>query len=204
MKKFVNSWVAMVMAVMFLVSCGATQTPEAAAETVVTGYEMIPSTLFASTVIYCQTREKNGTLSGDALVKAKGAYAMAAETFIKAGDPLSGYIDGSFPPSALSLLPTLLNQLAVILANLSGGPLTGQFKPAKYVPTSSEIKLLHMKMKAGLTLSPAEIEMAIGLVIMIAEYIASKIKGNPAFTDEQKAALKNRIKVAQQAVPVWN
>jgi hypothetical protein len=206
MKKFVNSWVAMVMAVMFLVSCGATQTPEAATETMVVGYESTAMVVFPTVVVYCQTREKNGSLTGEQLVQFKASYKTAADMFVKAGDTAKGYIDGTFPPSALSLLPTVMQQIAIILANLSGGPLqAGQFyKQTKHVPTTAEIRSLTTKMKAGQMLSPVEIEMLVGALIMIAEYIVGKIKGNPTFTDIEKTALKARIDNAQKMIPAWN
>jgi hypothetical protein len=206
MKKFVNSWVAMVMVVMFMVSCGATQTPEAATETVVTGYESVAMVVFPTVVIYCQTREKNGTLTGDQLIQFKASYKTASDMFVKVGDTAKGYIDGTFPPSALALLPTVMQQIAIILANLSGGPLqAGQYyKKSEKIPTSAEIRALTMKMKAGQTLSPAEIELLVGALITIAQYIVSKIQGNPTFTDEQKVALKGRIDLAQKSVPAWN
>lgn len=107
---------------LFLASCswfqGAKKT-----ETIVISYETLATVAFPTVLAYLQQREKNQSLTGDALIKAKKQYAEARRLAIQAGDMLKAGISGQ--TANYALVPSLLRQAAIILADLSGGKVSG-------------------------------------------------------------------------------
>ena len=114
---------ALTVMLVFMASCAWLQSPAGKTETVVISYETIATVAFPTVLVYLQQREKNGSLSGDALASAKNRYAEARALIIKAGDILKNGIGGQTIDA--SLVPSLLRQAAVILADLSGGNVSG-------------------------------------------------------------------------------
>ena len=70
--------------------------------------------------VYLSEREKNGSLSGEPLARAKADYNLARNKFIQAGDMLKKAIES---PLAFNqaLYQSLLEQAAVAAAQLSKG-----------------------------------------------------------------------------------
>ena len=114
---------ALGMILFFIVSCAWLQQPGNKTETIVVSYETLATVAFPTVLIYLQEREKNGSLSGNSLAQAKTKYAQARQMAIQAGDLLKAGISGQ--TGNLSLVPSLLRQAAIILADLSGGSLSG-------------------------------------------------------------------------------
>jgi hypothetical protein len=107
----------------FLTSCAWMLTAKGKTETIVISYETMATVAFPTVLAYLQQREKNGSLSGDALVGAKKKYNWARELTIQAGDKLKAGIDGQ--AANFALVPSLLRHAAMILADLSGGKVSG-------------------------------------------------------------------------------
>ena len=120
-RKFVSVGI-IIMLMVFFSSCawfqGAKKT-----ETIVISYETLATVAFPTVLVYLQQREKNGSLSGPALVDAQKKYAEARRLAIQAGDMLKAGISGQ--AAKYALVPSLLRQAAIILADLSGGALSG-------------------------------------------------------------------------------
>ena len=114
---------ALLVLLTFLASCAWLQTPQGKTETIVISYETIETVAFPTVLAYLQGREKNGSLSGDGLTSAKNRYAEARTLAIQAGDVLKKGIAGQTVD--VTLVPSLLRQAAVILADLSGGVVAG-------------------------------------------------------------------------------
>ena len=114
---------ALLVLLTFLASCAWLQTPQGKTETIVISYETIATVAFPTVLAYLQQREKNGSLSGDGLKSAKNRYAEARTLAIQAGDVLKKGIAGQTVD--VTLVPSLLRQAAVILADLSGGVVAG-------------------------------------------------------------------------------
>ncbi len=114
--------VSVIILMVFLTSCawfqGAKKT-----ETIVISYETLATVAFPTVLVYLQQREKNVSLAGDALTNAKKKYAEARRLAIQAGDMLKAGIGGQ--PANFALVPSLLRQAAIILADLSGGKVSG-------------------------------------------------------------------------------
>ncbi len=114
--------VSVMVLMLFLSSCawfqGAKKT-----ETIVISYETLATVAFPTVLVYLQQREKNGSLAGDALINAKRKYAEARRLAIQAGDMLKAGIAGQ--AGSYALVPSLLRQAAIILADLSGGTVSG-------------------------------------------------------------------------------
>ena len=92
-------------------------------ETIVISYETLATVAFPTVLAYLQQREKNQSLTGDALANAKKQYAEARRLTIQAGDMLKAGISGQ--SANYAVVPSLLRQAAVILADLSGGKVSG-------------------------------------------------------------------------------
>ncbi len=107
---------------MFLVSCALFQGAKKT-ETIVISYETIATIAFPCVLSYLQQREANGSLAGEALINAKRKYAEARRLAIQAGDMLKAGIGGQ--PVNFALVPSLLRQAAIILADLSEGKVQG-------------------------------------------------------------------------------
>ena len=114
--------VSVVILLAFLTSCAWFQGAKKM-ETIVISYETLATVAFPTVLVYLQQREINGSLSGDALVNAKKQYAEARRLAIQAGDMLKAGIGGL--PANFALVPSLLRQVAIILADLSGGKVSG-------------------------------------------------------------------------------
>ncbi len=110
---------ALATLMVLLTSCIWLQQQGIKTETIVISYETLATIAFPTVLVYLQEREKNGSLSGDALVNAKKQYAQARQMAIQAGDIMKEGISGK--TNNLTLVPALLRQAAIILANLSGG-----------------------------------------------------------------------------------
>jgi len=106
----------------FLTSCAWFQGAKKM-DTIVISYETIATIAFPSVLSYLQQREKNGSLAGDSLINAKKQYAEARRLAIQAGDMLKAGIGGQ--AANFALVPSLLRQAAIILADLSGGQVSG-------------------------------------------------------------------------------
>jgi len=123
-----------------LVSCAGMQTIQGRTETMVISYESIGTIGFPSVLAYLQQREKNGSLIGDALIKAKADYGLARSKFIKAGDATISIVQGTGTPVTPSTIALLLREVAIILADLSA-PAGGQVKGNTLtVPVTGGIK----------------------------------------------------------------
>jgi len=107
---------------LFLASCVLFQ-GKGKTETIVISYETLATVAFPTVLVYLQQREKNGSLAGDALVNAKKQYAEARRLTIQAGNMLKAGIGGQ--AANFALVPSLLRQAAIILADLSGGKVSG-------------------------------------------------------------------------------
>ncbi len=92
-------------------------------ETIIISYETLATVAFPTVLAYLQQREANGSLSGPGLINAKKKYAEARKLAIQAGDMLKAGIGGQ--PANFALVPSLLRQAAIILADLSGGKISG-------------------------------------------------------------------------------
>lgn len=106
----------------FLTSCAWFQ-GAGKMETIVISYETLATVAFPTVLIYLQQRQANGSLSGPALDNAKKKYAEARKLAIQAGDMLKAGIGGQ--PANFALVPSMLRQAAIILADLSGGKVQG-------------------------------------------------------------------------------
>jgi len=106
----------------FLTSCALFQGAKKM-ETIIISYETLATVAFPTVLVYLQQREKNGSLAGPALDNAKKQYAEARRLAIQAGDMLKAGIGGQ--PANFALVPSLLRQAAIILADLSGGKVQG-------------------------------------------------------------------------------
>lgn len=110
-----------------LASCASWKTAQGRTETVVISYESLGMIAFPTVLAYLQEREKNGSLSGDDLIKAKEKYKFARESYIHAGDALITYVKGGTQQASLiTQVSALLRQVAVVLADLSAGKVEGQ------------------------------------------------------------------------------
>jgi hypothetical protein len=121
--KFIG--VALILAA-FLAGCAGWQTAKGRTETMVISYESIGLIAFPTVLAYVQEREKNGTLAGDALIRSKAVYAQAKKSYIMAGDQMISTVQGTgggIPPATIA---ALLRQVAIALADLSGGKVEGQ------------------------------------------------------------------------------
>jgi hypothetical protein len=105
--------------------CAWFQTIQARTETMVISYESIGTIAFPTVLAYLQERERNGSLAGNALVKTKAAYAEAKAQYIKAGDAMISIVQGSGTPITPAAIAGLLRQVAVMLADLSAGNVSG-------------------------------------------------------------------------------
>jgi hypothetical protein len=116
--------VALILGLM--VGCAAWQTAQGRTETIVISYESVGMVAFPTVLAYLQQREINGSLSGDALANAKRSYASARTKYIEVGNLIITYVQGSGQPgNIMSQVSVLLRQIAVILADLSGGSVQG-------------------------------------------------------------------------------
>jgi len=109
------------------VGCGLFETPEARMQTITISYESVGMVAFPTVLAYLQQREINGSLSGDALASAKVAYANARQKYIEAGNLIISYIAGTAPTGGnpMAQVAVILRQVAVLLADLSGGKVSG-------------------------------------------------------------------------------
>lgn len=115
-----------ILVVAFLVSgCAWFQTIQARTETMVISYESIGTIAFPTVLAYLQERENNGSLAGDALIKAKSTYAEAKKQYIKAGDAMISIVQGTGTPLTPAAISGLLRQVAIMLADLSAGNVSG-------------------------------------------------------------------------------
>lgn len=115
--------ISIMVLMIFLSGCAWFQSPTGKTETVIISYETLATVAFPTVLTYLQQREKNGSLAGDSLTQAKKQYAQARQLAIQAGDMLKAGIAGQ--SSGFALVPALLRQAAVILADLSGGKVSG-------------------------------------------------------------------------------
>lgn len=115
--------VSIIMLMVFLAGCAWFQNAKGKTETIVISYETLATVAFPTVLVYLQQREKNGSLAGDALTNAKKKYAEARKLAIQAGDMLKAGIGGQ--PANFALVPSLLRQAAIILADLNGGKVAG-------------------------------------------------------------------------------
>ena len=125
MKKKVGLWllsaVAIACIVYGLTSCsGMGVKQETAYETITISYESVAMMAFPSVKVYIDRREQNGSLVGEPLAKAKANYMAAVALFKKAGNLYVDYISGT-PGTDFKLFPMMLRQVAIMLADLSGG-----------------------------------------------------------------------------------
>ncbi len=114
--------VSIVILLLLLVSCVLFQ-GKGKTETIVISYETLATVAFPTVLAYLQQKEKNGFLAGDALVNAKKQYAEARRLVIQAGDVLKAGIGGQ--AANYALVPSLLHQAAIILADLGNGSIKG-------------------------------------------------------------------------------
>lgn len=111
-----------VLLLTFLVGCAYLQTTKQKYEAITISYESVGMIAFPTVLAYLQQRELNGSLSGDALVNAKAAYANARTKYIEAGNMIIGFIQApQVNPNVMSSVALMLRQVAIILADLSGG-----------------------------------------------------------------------------------
>ncbi len=115
--------ISIIVLMVFLAGCAWFQSAKGKTETIVISYETLATIAFPTVLVYLQQREKNGSLAGDALINAKRKYAEARRLAIQAGDMLKAGIGGQ--PANFALVPSLLRQAAIILADLSGGKVSG-------------------------------------------------------------------------------
>ena len=106
----------LMMGVILLAGCAQFGTKT---EVVVVTYESAAA-IMQSTYVYLSEREKNGSLKGDALAKAKADYSLARAKFIQAGDLLKRNIEAP-SSSNVQAYQELLNEVARIAASLQGG-----------------------------------------------------------------------------------
>jgi hypothetical protein len=113
----------------FLVTgCAWFQTIQARTETMVISYETIGTIAFPTVLAYLQEREKNGSLAGDSLLKAKATYKTAKQKYLDAGDIMINIVNGTVKPVGISNIALLLREAAIMLADLSakdGGKVDG-------------------------------------------------------------------------------
>ncbi len=115
--------VSVIILMAFLAGCAWFQSAKGKTETIIISYETLATVAFPTVLVYLQQREKNGSLSGDSLTNAKKKYAEARKLAIQAGDMLKAGIGGQ--SANFALVPSLLRQAAIILADLSGGSVSG-------------------------------------------------------------------------------
>ena len=115
-----------VLLMTFLVGCAYFQTAKARTETITISYETVGMIAFPTVLAYLQQRELNGSLTGQALANAKVAYANAKAKYVQAGDMIIQYIQGPQPGgNVMSQVAIMLRQVAILLADLSGGKVVG-------------------------------------------------------------------------------
>ncbi len=115
--------VSVLILMVFLTSCTFFQSAKGKTETIIISYETLATVAFPTVLSYLQQREANGSLSGPGLINSKKKYGEARKLAIQAGDMLKAGIGGQAPNYAL--VPSLLRQAAIILADLSGGKVSG-------------------------------------------------------------------------------
>ena len=127
MKRKILLW-SFVLAAFICVSCAGWDTIQGRTETMVISYEAVGTVGFPTVLAYLQQREKNGSLSGDALLNAKAIYKKAREKYIQAGDIMIGVVNGTSTPVTPATIAVLLREVAIMLADLSasdGGKVEG-------------------------------------------------------------------------------
>jgi len=115
-KRFLARLLFVVLLTTFLLSC-ANGVVVKKTEIGVTTYESAGA-LLRSTYVYLSTREANGSLVGDELLKAKSAYGLARTKYLEAGTMMQNAIT---TPSAFDMTKyqALLDEVARIAASLS-------------------------------------------------------------------------------------
>lgn len=125
MKRRLNLFIVFFMVGVFLAGCAGMQTIQGRTETMVISYESIGTIAFPTVLAYLQEREKNGTLAGDQLVRSKEVYKKAKESYILAGDSMIKVVEGTGGAITPATIASLLRQVAIALADLSGGKVSG-------------------------------------------------------------------------------
>jgi hypothetical protein len=127
-KKKWSGYIAVALILGLIVGCAAWQTAQGRMETITISFESVGMIAFPTVLAYLQQRELNGSLSGPALEQAKVAYGNARAKYIEAGNFLIEYLNGPPVPAGnyMAQVSVLLRQVAVILADLSGGKVEGQ------------------------------------------------------------------------------
>ena len=123
--KFIGFALIIATVLVGCVGCASWQTIQGRTETMVISYESIGLIAFPTVLAYCQEREKNGTLAGDALVRSKAVYAEAKKSYVLAGDSMIAIVQGTGGGVTPATIAALLRQVAIALANLSGGKVEG-------------------------------------------------------------------------------
>lgn len=119
-----RKWLCLLVLVAFAIGgCTWLQTTKKM-EVITIGYESLATVGFPTVLAYLQQRELNGSLIGEELAKAKSIYAQARSKFIQAGDVLQGSILNPSPAN-LATYQAILREVAILLANLSGGKVEG-------------------------------------------------------------------------------
>ena len=127
MKRRLLAVVIITAFVVSFTSCAGWQTPQMRMETITISYESVGMVAFPAVLAYLKQREINGSLAGDALAKAKESYREAKAIYIRAGDLLIVFVggDGQAPQPLMAQVAILLQEVAKILADLSGGKVDG-------------------------------------------------------------------------------
>ena len=210
MKHFLLA-IVLIFAVGMMPGCHNLQGQVSITETYVSSYE-IAGAVYPLAKTYLARLEETGTLVGDKLVAYKAGYGRAQAFGIQAGEILTKYIDA---PSAslMTNYPALLQEVVIILADLSGGKLVNASgKPMamkgvgkeyvrgmRVVPDVGKVAL---KPK-GLAITPDQVILTLNLLLVTIDKLAAYYGAPETLSAEQKAAYKARVEFTKKSIPDW-
>jgi len=208
MKHFLLA-IVLIFAVGMMPGCHNLQGQVSITETYVSSYE-IAGAVYPLAKVYLARLEETGTLAGDKLAAYKTGYGRAQALGVQAGDVLAKYIDSPSAP-LLANYPMLLQEVVIILADLSGGKLVNAAgKPmamkgkglTRGMRVAPDVGKMALKPKA-MTITPDQIILTLNLLLVTIDKLAAYYGASEALSPEQKAAYKARVEFTKKSIPDW-
>jgi len=183
-------------------------------ETYVSSYE-IAGAVYPLAKVYLGRLEETQVLVGEKLVAYKASYAKAQGFGVQAGDILKNYIENP-GTSIIANYPVLLQQVVIILADLSGGKLVNAsdkptamkgadkeyMKGVRVVVDPAALKKASIKAK-GVAITPDQVILTLNLLLMAVDKLVAYWGVPDVLTPEQKMAYIARVKFTQGSIPAW-
>jgi len=208
MKHFLLA-IVLIFAVGMMPGCHNLQGQVSITETYVSSYE-IAGAVYPLAKVYLARLEETGTLAGDKLAAYKTGYGRAQALGVQAGDVLAKYIDSPSAP-LLANYPMLLQEVVIILADLSGGKLVnaagkpmamkgkGLMRGMRVMP---DVGKMALKPK-GLAITPDQVILTLNLLLVTIDKLAAYYGAPETLSAEQKAAYKARVEFTKKSIPDW-